>query len=446
MLKESGYYVTGSDRSLSTFAADLQAAGVTIFIGHDARNVAGRGLDRAIFGGCRTTTSKSRRPGTLGIPVYHRADFLGKFMSEKTGIAVAGTHGKTTTTAMIAFALSEMNLDPTFIVGGVLSNLGVNARAGAGSMFVVEADEYDRMFLGLRPRLEVVTNVEHDHPDCYPTFEDMFAAFRAFTALLPDDGTLVASADDDGALTFCARPRSRDRRVMAYSTRHRRRRRVASLDARAAGRHKSPRRIRFRGRRPTSGSSTSAAVSLQVPGEHNVSNALAALSIMALLELSLKDAAVALGKFSGTGRRFEIKGEPQGILVIDDYAHHPTEIRATLAAARARYPGRRFWAVWQPHTYSRTQALFDGFVQAFGDADETIVLEIYAAREPKQDFSSEQIVRAIARDTVRFIPTLEGATDYLVAHLKKGRRLDRALRRRCGPDRRERAGRAKGAR
>jgi UDP-N-acetylmuramate--alanine ligase len=150
-----------------------------------------------------------------------------------------------------------------------------------------------------------------------------------------------------------------------------------------------------------------------------VGNALAALSIVALLELPLPEAAAALGRFKGTGRRFEIKGEQNGILVVDDYAHHPTEIRATLAAARARYPARRLWAVWQPHTYSRTRALFAGFVQAFGDADETIILEIYAAREPMQEFSSERVVEAISRSTVRFIPTLEAATDYLLRHLKE---------------------------
>ncbi len=159
-------------------------------------------------------------------------------------------------------------------------------------------------------------------------------------------------------------------------------------------------------------------MSLQVPGEHNVGNALAALSIIALLELSLLDAAAALSQFTGTGRRFEVKGERRGILVIDDYAHHPTEIRATLAAARARYPGRRIWAVWQPHTYSRTQALFGAFVDAFADADETIVTEIYAAREPAQDFSSEQIVRAMSRETSHFIPTLDAVTLYLLDHLK----------------------------
>ena len=417
VMQESGYHVSGSDRTLSPFAADLQAAGVAIFIGHDPRHV--EGADWIVRSSAVPDDNvEVQAARKLGIPVYHRADFLGQFMSEKTGIAVAGTHGKTTTTAMIAFTLSEMKLDPSFIVGGVLSNLGVNARAGGGNMFVVEADEYDRMFLGLRPRLEVVTSVEHDHPDCYPRYEDMFAAFSAFTDLLPEDGALIACADDAGALELMREAQGRGQRVMAYSAH----KDVAGEWQRWMHAHQvaTNQRGGFDFEAATNvGKTNSAAVSLQVPGEHNVGNALAALSVVALLELPLPEAAAALGRFRGTGRRFEVKGEQRGILVIDDYAHHPTAIRATLAAARARYPGRRLWAVWQPHTYSRTQALFAGFSQAFGDADETIVLEIYAAREPKQEFSSEQVVQAISRNTVRFIPTLEAATDYLLEHLKK---------------------------
>jgi UDP-N-acetylmuramate--alanine ligase len=418
MMKESGYHVTGSDKTLSQFAEDLRAAGVTVYAGHAASNIAG--ADWIVRSSAVPDDNiEVQAAQAAGIPVYRRADFLGKFMENKTGIAVAGTHGKTTTTAMIAYCLSSMNLHPSFIVGGVLNNLGVNAGAGSGDFFVVEADEYDRMFLGLRPRLEVVTSIEHDHPDCYPTYDDMFAAFESFTKLLPADGSLVASADDSGAASLMREAARERRQVLAYTTQGGHDlpadRWVRANDA------TSNERGGFDFRAATNvGRERTAAVRLRVPGRHNISNALAALGVMALLGLSISEAAGALGNFTGTGRRFEIKGEKNGIVVIDDYAHHPTEIKATLAAARSRYPGRRIWAVWQPHTYSRTRALFDGFVGAFADADETIITEVYAAREAEEDFSSEEIVKAMSRETVHFVRSLEEASGYLLDRLKAG--------------------------
>src|SRR5512140_1526992 len=206
LLQESGYTVTGSDRTLSTFAADLQAEGTTIYVGHHPRYV--QGADWVVRSSAVPDNNPEVRAARMaGIPVYKRADFLGKLMEDKTGIAVAGTHGKTTTTAMIAFALSEMGRNPSFIVGGVLQNYGVNAQAGSGDTFVIEADEYDHMFLGLRPRIELITNVEHDHPDCYPTYADMMTAFESFVALMPPTGTLVASVEDRGAANLLSKAR-----------------------------------------------------------------------------------------------------------------------------------------------------------------------------------------------------------------------------------------------
>ena len=403
MLKESGYTVTGSDQALSPFAADLQAMGVEVFIGHHPRNI--QGADWVVRSSAVSDENvEVQAAQAAGIPVFKRADFLGKLMEDKTGIAVAGTHGKTTTTAMLAFSLSEMGLDPSFIVGGNLSNLGVNARAGKGGIFVIEADEYDRMFLGLKPHVEVITSVEYDHPDCFPTYEDMLSAFESFISLLPHDGTLVASLDDAGATSLMMKARRSGRQVMAYSLEQERtinaprwmQARMITSNARGGFDFEAATNV---------GSIASVQVTLQVPGRHNVSNALAALSAVALLGRSIEEAAAALGKFTGTSRRFEIRGEQNGILVIDDYAHHPTEIRATLAAARARYPGRRIIAVWQPHTYSRTRALFEDFVNAFGDADETIVTEVYAAREARQDFSA-LVWRSV------FIPASQSSTKF----------------------------------
>lgn len=417
LLMESGYTVTGSDRVLSPFAEDLQAAGVTILIGHHPRNV--QGADWVV----RSSAVPDDNPEviaaqTAGIPVYRRADFLGKFMENKTGIAVAGTHGKTTTTAMIAFGLTELRRDPSFIAGGVLNNFGVNARAGKGNEMVIEADEYDRMFLGLKPRIEVITNVEHDHPDCYPAFEDMVAAFESFVSLLPHDGMLIGCLDDAGAANLMSQSRRLGRQVIAYTTL-----RDDTINA--------PRWMQGRDLRPNKrggfdfeaatnvGPISSTRVSLQVPGEQNVRNALAALAVVAVLGLSLKDGSAALGKYTGTSRRFEVKGTEKGIVVVDDYAHHPTEIKATLAAARVRYRDRRIWAVWQPHTYSRTRTLFHDFVGAFGDADEVVVTEVYAAREPQQEFSAKQVVDAMQRDSAHFVASLDDTVAYLLQHLHK---------------------------
>jgi UDP-N-acetylmuramate--alanine ligase len=418
LLKESGYEVTGSDQALTPFARDLQSAGVPIFVGHHPRNVSG--ADWVVRSSAvRDDNPEVEAARRAGIPVYKRADFLGQLMEKKTGIAVAGTHGKTTTTAMIAWMLFALDRDPSFIAGGTLKNLDTNARAGKGDPFVIEADEYDRMFLGLKPQIEVVTNVEHDHPDCFPTFNEMYSAFESFVNLLPADGTLVACTEDEGASSLIAHARRKGLSVVAYSIQS-----EMTIN--------SPQWLQGRSLRPNArggfdfsaatniGSSDTLHVSLQVPGEHNVRNALAALSVAAVMGLRLQTAANVLGQFAGTGRRFEVRGERHGILLVDDYAHHPTEIRATLAGARARYPERRIWAVWQPHTYSRTQTLLYEFSRAFSDADEVLVTEIYASREAKQDFSSAEVVSAMPHTSARYSGSLLDTKKYLLEHSRSG--------------------------
>ncbi len=407
VLLESGYAVTGSDRADSPFARDLQSAGVAVSIGHRPENV----TDADVV--VRSSAIPDSNPEVvaareLNIPVLKRADFLGSLMEDKTGIAIAGTHGKTTTTSMIAWMLSALNQDPSFIVGGVLANMGVNARAGKGLPFVIEADEYDRMFLGLKPFIEVVTNVEHDHPDCYPTPADFHAAFVEFVKRLPAEGMLIACGEDSGVAQLIVEAKKLGKNVIAYGgeaevrAENVRPNNQGGFTFDAIVRHKS------------------ASVALQVPGRHNVLNALAALTVAYLLGLDLAEAARALGQFTGTGRRFEVRGEAGGVTVVDDYAHHPTEVRATLAAARARYPGRRIWAVWQPHTYSRTRTLFDEFTRAFADADAVVVTEVYKAREPEEAFSAEQVVKAMPHPAVQFIAGLADVSNYLVSHLSRG--------------------------
>jgi len=415
VLLEMGHTVTGSDRADSQFVQSLRSAGVSISLGHLPENV--RGADLVV----RSSAILDDNPEVaaareLGIPVLKRADFLGGLMEGKTGIAVAGTHGKTTITSMIAWMLSALGQDPSFIVGGVLANLGVNAHAGKGQAFVIEADEYDRMFLGLKPSIEVISSVEHDHPDCYPTPADFQAAFVEFVHLLPAHGTLVYCAEDAGARHVAVRAKFAGRRTIAYgwSGKHS----VFSAEYAVTKDELTNSHGGFSFTAIINGQPVT--VALSVPGKHNVLNSLAALTVAHLLELDLSAAARALGEFKGTGRRFEVRGEAGGVTVIDDYAHHPTEIRATLSAARSHYPGRRIWAVWQPHTYSRTRTLFNGFATAFPDADAVIVTEVYKAREPEQDFSAVEVVKAMSHPAVQFIAGLPEVSNYLVSHLSRG--------------------------
>jgi len=418
LLLESGYTVSGSDRALTPFAEEVRHAGATVYIGHHPRNIAG--ADSVVMSSAVSMDNPEVQAAHhANIPVYKRADFLGQLMADKNGIAIAGTHGKTTTTAMTAWVLSELGRDPSFIVGGMMNNLGVNAHAGKGNAFVIEADEYDNMFLGLKPQISVVTSLEHDHPDMFPTYESMVDAFQKFIDLLPEDGTLVACADDSGTSSLISYARNHGTNVVSYSTQG-----EMTIN--------SPLWVMAREVKPNqrggfdfvvssnlnSVGLESVEVSLQVPGKHNVQNALAVFAIVGLFGLSSEEAAAALDKFTGTGRRFQLRGEAHGISIFDDYAHHPTEIKATLAGARARYPERRIWAVWQPHTYSRTQTLFLEFARAFKDADEVIVTEVYAAREAKQDFTSAEIVSAMPNLSARYIETLPEVTSHLLRNLK----------------------------
>jgi UDP-N-acetylmuramate--alanine ligase len=414
VLLEMGHTVSGSDRVESSYTRDLRSAGVIVHIGHNAKNVVGADLV------VRSSAIPDDNPEVVAaraarIPVVKRADFLGSLMDGKTGITIAGTHGKTTTTAMLAWLLTVLKQEPTFIVGGVMTNLGVNARAGNGDAFVIEADEYDRMFLGLKPTIEVVTNIEHDHPDCYPTLADMQAAFMDFVQHLPLNGKLVACAEDPGAYALLTKAKKMGKTVLAYGLK------PTNSDGGELETSTSSLSVNGKGGFSFSASvlGQPATVELQVPGKHNVLNALAALTVIQLLGLSLAEAAQALGQFSGTGRRFEVRGEANGVVVIDDYAHHPTEIKATLAAARYRYPRSPLWVVWQPHTYSRTQTLLEDFANSFENADEVIVTEVFPSREPKQDFSSLMVVEAMPRPA-HFIAGLPEVSNYLITHLRPG--------------------------
>jgi UDP-N-acetylmuramate--alanine ligase len=406
VLLERGEHVTGSDREESPLAVALREAGVHVAIGHAAANV--NGATRVVRSSAIPDDNVEVQAAVAkGIPVMKRAEFLGELLAGQQVIAVAGSHGKTTTTAMLAWLLSRIGQQPGYIIGSVAENLGSNAAAGAGKLFVIEADEYDYMFLGLQPSIAVITNVEHDHPDLFPNEEDFYQAFRDFADRLHPDGVLLACADNPGAAAIQSYAAEQGGGTRSYALH-------APADYQAANLASLPGRgFAFN---MLSDGEQIARVELSVPGEHNAQNALAALAVIHLLGFPLD--AADLAEFRGTQRRFELRGETAGILVIDDYAHHPTEIRATLAAARARYPQRRLWALWQPHTYSRTNALWPDFAAAFADADQVLVTSVYAAREePPQGFDMADLVDSIAHPAAQYADGLAAAQQILLREL-----------------------------
>jgi UDP-N-acetylmuramate--alanine ligase len=411
-----GYRVSGSDAQANAQTAALANEGVRVWQGHDAAQVNGADL-LVVSSAVPEDNVEWAAARAAGLPVLKRADLLGELMRGTIGIAVAGSHGKTTTTGMIAHILLEVGLDPTVILGGTLDELGGNGRYGAGPHFVVEADEYDYMFLGLRPEIAVITNVEHDHPDLFPTAEVYRAAFRRFVDLLPDNGRLIVCADDPGAVALLDELSAAGVDVTTYGLGDLSRAEtpnVRALDSRSNQLGGTDFIVEVDGR-------TVGLARLRLPGLHNVRNALAAITVGLGLQLNFARVCRALAGFGGVQRRFQVIGEVGNVTVIDDYAHHPTEIRATLAAARQRYPGRRLWAVWQPHTYSRTRLLADEFAGSFDAADRVIALDIYRSRErDDQSISAADVVARMSHPQVVHIAERRAAADYLLERVNPG--------------------------
>ena len=410
-----GFTVTGSDLQRNALTAALAAAGVDVYQGHRAAHVAGADV-LVISSAVPDSNPEVVAARTAGIPVLKRADFLGRLMADNVGVAVAGTHGKTTTTSLIAHVLLENGQDPSIVVGGVLPSLSRNGRAGQGDLFVVEADEYDHMFLGLRPRLEIITNIEHDHPDVFPTRAAYEEAFAHFAALLPAGGHLVACVDDAGVRRLLEQLRQPPFTVITYG--------LASGDAPPPRLAATDLRLNRHGGTDfvvLEAGETLGLARLRLPGDHNVQNALAAIAACRVLGLSFAAMTTALTSFGGVGRRFQVVGEVGDVTVIDDYAHHPTEIRATLAAARRRYPGRRLWAVWQPHTFSRTKLLLPAFSASFDDADRVVVLDIYRSRERNTlGIDAGLVVAQMEHANAHYAGDHEAAAGYILDRVRPG--------------------------
>lgn len=409
-----GFKVSGSDMKLNEVTAVLQTEGAAIYEGHQAEHIAGAEA-LVITSAAAPDNPEIVAAEIAGIPILKRASFLGHLMAGHIGIAIAGTHGKTTTTGMIAQILLEAELDPTVIVGGVLPAVGGNGRAGQGDYFVVEADEYDHMFLGLRPELIVITNIEHDHPDIFPTARAYEDAYYQFATLLPDGGRLVACADDPGVARLLKKLRLPGVEVTTYGLEGN----GAALDYQAVDLRPNP----LGGMDflvETEGQMVGLA-RLRAPGKHNVLNALAAIIVGLDLGVDFNIIRTALAAFSGINRRFEVIGEVGDVVVVDDYAHHPTEIEATLQAARQRYPGRRLWAVWQPHTFSRTKLLQNRFAACFAAADRVVALDIYHSRESETlGMDTAVIVQNMNHPHAVHIPRRRDAADYILERVRPG--------------------------
>ncbi len=411
ILLNTGYSVSGTDLKPNVLTEHLAGLGARIFVGHDAANVP---AETTV---CVFSTAVSEQNVEVcaarerNIPVIPRAEMLAELMRMKYGIAVGGAHGKTTTTTMVGRVLTEAGLDPTIIIGGRVQSQPSGAKLGTGQYLVAEADESDGSFCLLRPAVSVVTNIDREHLNHYGSFEKLERAFFQFMSAVPFYGTVVACLDDPVLERLS---RQLKRRFVGYSVRG-----DAELSARdiAVDRVGSTFTLVHRG-------NELARVTIPIPGEHMVSNALAAAAVGLELSATPEQIAKALSNFPGVSRRSEVVGRHQDILVIDDYAHHPTEIRATLRGLRQAYLSeerRRLVVIFQPHRFSRTIDLFSEFLEAFDDADEVIVNDIYGAGEaPIVGVTGQKLCRELRHDHSFFIADPIESIDNVTAHLRSG--------------------------
>ncbi len=408
ILLNLGYKISGSDLKPSETTEHLAKLGAHIFTGHQESNV--KGADVVVI----SSAVKEENPEVKAakqnkIPVIRRAEMLAELMRMKFGIAIAGTHGKTTTTSMIGQILSEGGVDPTIIVGGRVLNLESNAKLGKGMYLVAEADEFDRSFLKLSPTIAVVTNLEAEHLDCYKNLDEIKTAFLEFMNKVPFYGNVILCLNEASLQSLMPQIQ---RPIITYGT-------VPEADIAAYDiqfhENSSKFKVRVKGKEK-------GALNLQVPGIHNVKNSLAALAVGLELEIPWEKIKKALQEFKGVNRRFEVKGVKDGIMVVDDYAHHPTEIEATLQAAKSGWD-KRIIAVFQPHLYSRTKDFYPEFGKAFFNSDILIVTDVYPAREePIPGVSGELVAEAAKKSghkQVFYVPKTTDVATFLKKLLKK---------------------------
>ena len=416
ILVEEGFKISGSDAKESAMTRALEDKGIKIFYGQKAENITSLGTINAVVytAAVRPDNPEFVAAKTAGIPMLTRAELLGQIMKEyDLPVAVSGTHGKTTTTSMLSKILLEADTDPTLSIGGIFSDIGGNIRVGKSEYFVTEACEYTNSFLSFFPRISIISNIDADHLDFFKDLDDIRHSFRKFAELLPDDGSLVINGDIDNVEEITNGLKCD---IITYGS-------TDAFDYYPTDitydDHGNP---SFTAHLP---GGKELAIALSVPGIHNVYNALSAIAVAKILDVEDKNIVSALDAFHGTGRRFEYKGEIGGVTIIDDYAHHPTEIRATLTAAQ-NYPHSKIWCVFQPHTYTRTKALMDEFAQALSLADHVILADIYAAREKDNLGISSRTLRdrivALGHEC-NYFPTTENFNEiekFLLQNCTKG--------------------------
>ncbi len=414
VLLNLGYKISGSDLKSSVITQRLATLGATIFEGHQPQNVAGAEVVVA-SSAVPPDNPEIAEARALHIPVIKRAEMLAELMRLKYGIAIAGMHGKTTTTSMVAAVLAAGGLDPTVVVGGRVDAMGSNARLGKSQYLVAEADESDRSFLKLSPILAVVTNIDREHMDCYRSMKDVKRAFLDFMDRLPFYGMVVACNDDP--LLRRLFPQIQ-RRLVTYGTR-----RGSDFQVKLGKSNPKPEKSCVSHFHVTYRGETLGTFELHVPGVHNILNATAAIAVGVGLDVPVEQIHSALAGFAGVDRRFQLRGTAAGVNVIDDYGHHPTEIRATLAAAR-ECGCRKVHVVFQPHRYTRTQSLMDEFATAFEDADSLFVLDIYPAGEqPIPEITGAALARRIAENRtlpVKYVSSFENAATTVIADAQEG--------------------------
>jgi UDP-N-acetylmuramate--alanine ligase len=407
ILLSLGMKVSGSDLRRSPVTDRLAQLGAAIYEGHDARNIAGATVV-VTSSAVSATNPEVLAAHALKIQVIQRAEMLAELMRLKYGIAVAGMHGKTTTTSMVAAVLAAGGLDPTVVVGGRVDALGSNAKLGASQFLVAEADESDRSFLKLPPILAIVTNLDREHMDCYRDMTDVEQAFLTFMDKVPFYGAVTACLDNPQLAAILPRVH---RRVFTYGV-------APEADFRLEFLASQPGSLSCF--RVSTKQGSLGPFELHVPGRHNVLNATAAVAIAQQLQVKPEKIAVGLQHFRGVDRRFQHRGTARGVTVVDDYGHHPTEIRATLAAARECAHGR-IHVVFQPHRYTRTRDLLDEFGAAFSDADTVIVLPIYAAsEEPLPGITAELLAERVKGPFVRFAPDFPTAVALVASQARDG--------------------------
>ncbi|MFZ2755738.1 MAG: UDP-N-acetylmuramate--L-alanine ligase [Atopobiaceae bacterium] len=415
VLHERGYEVTGSDLKSSRYVRELERAGIPVTVGHEAATIDEVSPDVVVISSAIPETNPELvRARELGIDVWLRAKMLSALSHGATTIAVAGTHGKTTTSSMVATMLDRMGEDPSFLIGGIVEGYDTNGRNGAGGSFVAEADESDGSFLFLDPDIVVVTNIEADHLDHYGTLENIERTFCTFMASVGEDGTVIACGENPHVPELA---RSTGRRVLTYGFN-------ASNDYVCALDEEASHGIESHFTVSAPSGRTVRIVIRSNPGRHNVLNATAALAVADAMGLDLEAAATALSSFQGARRRFTHVGDIDGVTVIDDYGHHPTEVAATLSAA-ASLDFDRVVVVFQPHRYSRTQALAEQFSHAFDDADVLCVMDVFPAGEmPIPGISGKTVANSViaggAVADVAYIPNRHVLVDHLVSILRPG--------------------------